>query len=368
MTHKTTSRAATKRRQSDVESADSRYNRRSAGVGRSALYREMGTASLSDGEVAAGNRAVADFFGSATGALYREVPAIAPGPTGSIIVRRDYTTALERESRHAALERFARAITNRDRADAKEVRWREAQQGSARDQEKARQGEFKSQMEEDRSKYHTEFNVLSVWFLQATKGKKLTKAEFAELTSENVRKGDPIAELFVSGAMANYKAEADRQKERAGKQKTLLLGYRQLVAGKAKAQILDTNIWSWGVNQAWIEGGASVKAEFQLDTEIGDTATALLMAAAFQKNPGKQFLDAIHPEQNRFDPPESNTLWHREQNRPTWYALEIAGLLDQGYRPSPQDLGLLLLLDTASKGVSDYVQNAGVDAYLTGDL
>lgn len=282
------------------------------------------------------------------------------------VVQLNYDAALAQEARVVALDKFREAISDRDTADNSEVRLRAAQDKDSPESLKARAEEFKQRMEASRDRYRSAFKVLKKWHDEDTGDGKgdLTPGEFRELNFSNVSAGDSYASRMISGAKYNYKQEADRQHKRGGSQKELMLGYRTTVGGlENKNQILDTNIWSWGVNQAWIEGGAKSTASFALKTDVGETVRELLGRA---KITGKEFLDLINPEV--FPVGEANVLWHNTEKRPTWYALELASLLDLGYRLDPEEETKLVPLSKLAKAVvSPDVEKTGVKAYLDGE-
>jgi hypothetical protein len=273
------------------------------------------------------------------------------------VVQLAYDDALRRESAHAVETRLRRAIMNRRAADSKEDRWRAAQAEPIGSAANARAPEFQLAMQQHRDAYDRDFQVLRVWYDRSGED-KLTKVGLGQADYDAVAKGNLLFDRLITGAMATYKAEADRQYERGRGQDELLLGYRAEVAREANpaAKILNTNIWSWGVNQAWIEGGASRKAAFTLDTGIGDTALGYLAYMS-----GKDFLAAIKPE--NWPRGEANSLWHNRNDRPTWYALELSGLLDMGYRPN--DAGTQLVPPQGPTGaITGDVQGTGVGAYI----
>lgn len=279
------------------------------------------------------------------------------------VIQMDYDEALKKESEHAVYNRFKNAVGYMKTADSNETRWRNSQAGDAPPGLKSRVEEFKNRMEENRDKFDREFQVLKFWHDRDTgKGKgNIKKSDFSKFEYASANADNPFIKRMLAGAMYSYKGEADRQHERGAGQDNLLLGYRGAVAEDPgnKPKILDTNIWSWGVNQAWIEGGASKKASFTLHTPVGDTVLGYLTYMN-----GKDFLDAIHPDNF---PDDVNILWHNRDNRPTWYALELASLLDMGYRLDSEDQTKMVLEEDEADQVSHNVQNTGVNAYIAGE-
>ncbi|QRK07321.1 hypothetical protein JQX13_46020 [Archangium violaceum] len=88
---------------------------------------------------------------------------------------------------------------------------------------------------------------------------------------------------------------------------------------------LAADVWSLGVNDAWVEGGIDLPVRFKLVTQFQEPVKALLSSG---KN-GQEFLDALKPQagQSPIDP----NLWDVENNRSTVTARELAQLLDAGY-------------------------------------
>ncbi|MEM7374122.1 MAG: hypothetical protein AAF587_36350 [Bacteroidota bacterium] len=283
-------------------------------------------------------------------------------PTNGVI-QRSYDDALRRESKHATIKRFKAAISYMKTANSNEIRWRNAQAQDAPNAIKDREDEFRNRMEQNRVEFDREFQVLRLWHNRNTGNGagNISKDDFQQFDYGSANEDNPSFVRMLAGAMHTYKAEADRQHARGAAEDDLMLGYRSEVAQDPgdKDKILDTNIWSWGVNQAWIEGGASNEADFELHTPVGDLALGYL---AYMN--GEDFLAAIHPDQF---PEEANTLWHNREDRPTWYALELASLLDMGYRLDPTDDTKLTLQDEEVGEVTNQVQNTGVDAYTAGE-
>lgn len=266
-----------------------------------------------------------------------------------------YDDALRLESAHAVRSRLTKAVVAAGNAASKEIRWREAQKPDSPLAERA--GEFQAAMQESLDEFDRQFQVLRVWY-NSEGPEKLTKEALKAKGLEDIERGNDFFDRLLSGAMASYKREADKQYQRGSGQNELLLGYRASVARdeNPKEKILDTNIWSWGVNQAWIEGGASNKANFVLDTGIGDTALGYLSYMS-----GAAFLEAIKPE--NWPQGEANNLWHNRDDRPTWYALELAGLLDMGYRPNAAQTQMEPPHGNTTE-ISKDVQGIGVGAYI----
>ncbi len=97
-------------------------------------------------------------------------------------------------------------------------------------------------------------------------------------------------------------------------------------AGKgADARVLDSDVWSLGINDAFMGGGIDLKARFKFKTDLTSEAKTLIMRGLS----GQQFLLALQADpnttidRNLFDPNSKYQL--------TVTAREIAQLLDKGY-------------------------------------
>jgi hypothetical protein len=143
-------------------------------------------------------------------------------------------------------------------------------------------------------------------------------------------------EGIAKGAGAVYTAANNVQA--TSKKNKLYIGSRQFVSQHARSglknkRILDVNVWSWGLNLAWVEGGIQAKAQFKLKLD-DSTPYHTIPQPVLEKlehDPGMHpdaFLKLCREEG------AGSLLWYDlgRENRPTWTALEIAALLRSGYR------------------------------------
>jgi hypothetical protein len=277
----------------------------------------------------------------------------------STTVQRTYEEVLAQEATQRAMKLFADMVLSRAQRDRLQENKNAASQKNADKKTTRALGELAKKYAD---KFNHAYQVLKIWY-QRSSGISLTYANVESIKPAEVSPEHKYAEHFIKGAKQAYADEGKRQFERAQKQEELLLGNRREVAqdNQNRPKILDTNIWSWGVNQAFIEGGAASKAAFVLHTEIGDDARALLTYM-----PGEDFLEAIRPSENYPEGMHWN-LWHSAAKRPTWYALELAGLLDLGYRLDddektmrpPQKVGTITL-GTGKAGAEAYLIEEGI--------
>ena len=167
-----------------------------------------------------------------------------------------------------------------------------------------------------------------------------------------------ISPDLIIGAQSQFEKEATHQYSRAkSTKKPPILGNRQAIAGMGHTHlILDVGIWSWGVNQAFIEGISAKGNPVILHTDFPETAKIVLRKP---KVSGSVFLTHIET-QEKLNP----TLWHSAQNRPTWYAIEIAGLLDLGYRLAMATMHLSKTQAAHQAQISKETSIKGIEAYL----
>lgn len=179
---------------------------------------------------------------------------------------------------------------------------------------------------------------------------------------------DDIHHDLLEGANTQFKKEADAQFERIRRSRQdIALGNRRAIAGsKENYCILDVGVWSWGVNQAFIEGGAFRGARFWLETAFPEAIWERFSTTTMDS---RTFLEAIKPLPSA-DPSHISSLWHSGEDRPSWYALEIAGLLDLGYvLRQEQGKNYLILPQTSSPSdrlriISSDVSKIGYQTYL----
>lgn len=92
-------------------------------------------------------------------------------------------------------------------------------------------------------------------------------------------------------------------------------------------RILDVppDQWTWFVNKAWMEGGMEKGATFELTTEITGEIKDLILAGGLS---GTAFLTKVAATHAGKGP---SILWQSDDERPTYFAEEIAMLLDDGW-------------------------------------
>jgi hypothetical protein len=113
--------------------------------------------------------------------------------------------------------------------------------------------------------------------------------------------------------LGNFKTISDHVRSSAHKQ-----------AGRQPRQ-LNAARWTWGLNEAWMEGGVDQNFRFKLKTQLPDTMKAAVAAGGG----GDAFLAQA---KHHYDGAGDNPFWHTPKKRPTWYSKEMAYLLDNGYR------------------------------------
>ena len=172
-----------------------------------------------------------------------------------------------------------------------------------------------------------------------------------------------ISKDLISGATFCFEKEAVAQFEKAASSiKEPILGNRQDVATQKKDHlILDVGIWSWGVNQAFIEGIASKGTTVRLHTPFSGTANDFLATISLSKPKMNQKTFLKHIEEKE---KEDEALWHGLQNRHTWYAIEIAALLDLGYRLEKDEMILNKAPNITNSPISKETSEIGINAYL----
>jgi hypothetical protein len=363
--------AAVQRKDAPITPGKSSASTGPVGRGSSLAYGKATVSSATIGRISEGvvNRKVAAAASApGTGQFHPEPRRTSVRPTQRVI-QMDYIGALKKEATHAVNKRLQRALYGKNVEQVNEGRWRYAQSNEARPDEKARLSEFNEKRQFGKDLFDTQHRVLSVWYESGNEHhRKLSKVDLERFLNEEFNNADHEIKLsLVRGAQNSYQKEAEKQFGRSGmnNQQSLILGYRQEVAteGIASTRILNTNIWSWGVNQAWVEGGAKASKVFDLGTAIGAESIALIQEHA---GDGDGFLQSLTPEawQER-NPGIPNTLWHNRERRPTWYALEIASLLDWGYVLQENDgVNQLVPGNRLRSRVGPDVETHGVKAYL----
>ena len=277
-----------------------------------------------------------------------------PSPKSPKVSQRAYNDVLDAEAKARAMKLFGVMVRSKTQRDQYQQRIWAEQQNPVVNQERLA---MVTQVRDNaRDAYDQAYQVLRVFYHRSA-GAALTHPMISPIVPWDVSEEHALAAHFIAGARALYAEEGQKQFDRAESQDELLLGNREEVGAMQEVdKILDTNIWSWGVNQAFIEGGASNKAEFALVTAIGDQAKINLSYMD-----GKAFLDSIKPSQLNPAGLHRN-LWHSGDNRPTWYALELAGLLDIGYRISEDETKMEPPEETDD--ISHSVEGTGTHTYL----
>jgi hypothetical protein len=159
------------------------------------------------------------------------------------------------------------------------------------------------------------------------------KAKSVALKELEIKIGNAKAkdDLYSQTAQKTYNKARNIN---SGGKKKLYLGSRQEVSSyadkklKRKDRKLDQSVWSWGINEAWLEGGISGGSRFKLKTDIGDE-----VAGGLRANPrmtANDFYNLIRPTVVGGEG-TNRTMWHSLDHRPTWYAQEIMKLLETGY-------------------------------------
>lgn len=268
-----------------------------------------------------------------------------------------YADVLNVEGNARAGDAFRKTIQFRIDRDAAEQRWRNSQ----RDHNKVNETVDTAHRQYLASQYTTGVHLLCGWYFMATK-KKADARLLDKVKSPAPNDNADLMEHLRTGAKMAFVAEGEKQFDRARKQNQILLGNITEVATIGQRdKILNTNIWSWGVNQAFIEGGAANGALMTLVTPLTDA-----VCEAFDNGEittGVDLIDRaekLHDITNVTDP-----LWHHGGNRPTWYAMEVAGLLDLGYQLGPDHLSLNPPTDGVKRFIQAETQKRGTDAYLT---
>ena len=132
--------------------------------------------------------------------------------------------------------------------------------------------------------------------------------EEAEHAYEEFRKA-MIAESVKKGSSGKSEEDLEKLKETYNK----------------AAGVLDAEVWSIGVNDSFMKGGASKNAVFELKSDFGSFTTDLLA----KRVSGAKFMEALTPigEEAAPDP----KMWDAANKRLAVSARELAQLLDAGY-------------------------------------
>lgn len=175
-----------------------------------------------------------------------------------------------------------------------------------------------------------------------------TAADIARVKNNNRPNRDGADKVYKDA----YNAQSRSKKNK------LYIGSKQYVSQHAalklgrEKRILDSNVWTWGLNVAWVEGGINARAHFKIKVTGSDSqnAYAKLPDAAID------WLKLHAKNTNRKAPPEDiqesflemcrvegrgSLLWYDlgGADRPTWTALEICCLLRRGYHFDIQKKG-----------------------------
>ena len=86
---------------------------------------------------------------------------------------------------------------------------------------------------------------------------------------------------------------------------------------------LNAKIWTWGVNQAFMQGGVDNKKDFKLVTLIPDSLQNFLTKGSS----GNIFIDKVQYYKGN----NSEKFYYKNYERPTWYSYELAYLLNNNY-------------------------------------
>jgi hypothetical protein len=112
-----------------------------------------------------------------------------------------------------------------------------------------------------------------------------------------------------------------------------------ITEGKDKIEPHILNVssegWSEGVNEAWMRGGEENNAKFITLTQLSPEARSLIYESYRKSLSAEEFLTIVGLKLRK-----DRHLWHLAENRPTYYAKEIAHLIDNGYvlsHPSKTD-------------------------------
>jgi hypothetical protein len=153
--------------------------------------------------------------------------------------------------------------------------------------------------------------VLQAWGDAARDVDDATDPDDVNEWSDKGRNADRNKLYIGGGAQINAKVASNPRKQQS-----------------KHSRILDVDDarWTWFVNKAWMEAGMQNDARFKLTTALTDEIKALLLAGGVT---GDAFLAAVADKIAPLGTP--HPLWHSGDGRATYFAHEIAMLLDAGY-------------------------------------
>jgi hypothetical protein len=267
-----------------------------------------------------------------------------------------YADVLVAEGKARAADVFRKAIEARDTRDAAMERLNQAK----RDRIAINKNIDSSHHQYSADQYIRFAGLLKVWYFSIKKA-KLDDQVLQRVTSADPEQNTDLMAVFRAGASEYFVAEGRRRNADAARQKEIYLGNRtDVVNTNEPAKMLNTNIWSWGVNQAFIEGAASNAATIVLITALTEG-----VRQAFENFEIRSGVDLINCAQRLHLPTEeTDPLWHHGDDRPTWYTMELAGLLDLGYALDPNGTKFVPPQDNRPRHTQRETQQIGIDAYL----
>lgn len=163
-----------------------------------------------------------------------------------------------------------------------------------------------------------------------------TKSKRDAVTKKIVERNRHNKDIYESIKMRS--AQADKWRNNASEQDKLYIGngyqLNEHIKGKlgekqdaAKKRVLDVepDLWSEGVNEAWMKGGESKNTRFKLITHLPEELREWINGEA---RTGTAFLNKIEETSSLR---QNRTLWNKERDEPTYFSQEVAHLLDNGY-------------------------------------
>jgi len=96
-------------------------------------------------------------------------------------------------------------------------------------------------------------------------------------------------------------------------------------------EMLDAKVgWADYINQGWMQGGYDSKAAFRLLTPLADKSVKQHNAAV-KTNTWNGYENHLRHEGEKMGASKTNPLFKANEDRPTWYAHELADLAKNGY-------------------------------------
>lgn len=188
--------------------------------------------------------------------------------------------------------------------------------------------------DEARQSYNAQYKVL------VEKNRELKEAQDQIDREKRELKGRGVEANRVYGQTRNVQKTTGKNKIYIGNMDHVR-DHAQSKPQKAVARNerrLDSGNWSWGVNLAWVHGGIDAGADFKfkLDDESQWASLPEPARIEIEQNPymtAEEWLDLC-----RRVSPNGSLLWKtgtdefgRPEDRPTWTALEVATLIENGY-------------------------------------